>query len=806
MTSAARIDPIASTSVRSGNIVVTSLGIFLVLLFVYVLPPPYPVRAGVEWSWQIALTNAFLDGAQFGRDFVFTYGPWGFVAEPRGDPRIYPWLVSIRLLIAAGFASGVALIGVARIPSRIARWAWIGALLLLAAPTVVAPMLLFIVSTHLKNDQRRVWYFPTGLLVLSCALVMWVKFTLLIVILALCCLSAIQDLLNRKLPLIAGSVTVAGLGFWILAGQSLSNLPEYFRNSRYVAGSYSSAMALSGPRWQLFWGALVCFCVVAGYAVSVGKKWKLLPGAVWICLFCFLNFKQAFVRQDDYHVWLGLIDALLPGALILLGGAGLLNRMKSLVPASRWFNPLFSAVVAIPVVSCVLLPSIELATDTGAERVQGLAWKIRAVLSQATSSRRIAAYRRDLEIVRRKNGIQPIHGTADFFPNDLSEVSASGATPRLRPAVQGYASYNAHLTAMNAAFLHSSRRPDSVLFEVNPIDTNYPALEDPLSVLTYLSCYEPTGFTGKYLVLGATNCHETPRQLLLESRITPEQRLTVPPATGPIWAEIEVDYSALGGLAQFAFRTPAAELAVETETQQRKYRLTLESAKTGFLLSPVLRDAVSFARLYNRDQVDRRTNVRSIMVDFPFKRYYQQTVSVRLYTLQVPHRDLQQVLTPSTIQLARSVRSQLGMYSETVPSWGETISPPDKTTSSPGETTSSPVWLIKDGHAHLQVGSSSEGELDVNQGEHKMQVTFGVYNDCAYVSSPWSRVRFEVLWVAGASSATLLNKVAEVRGDAESSEVVSLALPGQPGRLVLRTGPEGGNCSAGAWWSDLDIR
>src|SRR5262249_9423082 len=152
---AATVDPLASTSVRRGNIVVTSLSIFLVLLFVYVLPPPYPVRAGVEWSWQMALTNAFLEGAQFGRDFVFTYGPWGFIAEPRGDPRIYPWLVATRLLIAAGFASGVALIAVARIPFRAARWAWIGTVLLLAVPTAVAPMLLFIVSTHLKNEQRR---------------------------------------------------------------------------------------------------------------------------------------------------------------------------------------------------------------------------------------------------------------------------------------------------------------------------------------------------------------------------------------------------------------------------------------------------------------------------------------------------------------------------------------------------------------------------------------------------------------------------------------------------------------------------
>src|SRR5215471_18351222 len=221
MTVAAKRDVYAARSARPADFVVTTLSIFLVLLFAYVLPPPYRVREGVDSSWQVALTNAFLDGAQFGRDFVFTYGPWGFIAEPRGDPRIYPWLVLTRFLIAAGVASGIAFIGVTRIPFRIARWAWIGVLLLLAVPTAVAPMLLFIISTHIRDDHRRVSYFTVVLLVLSCALVMWVKFTFCMIVVALCCLSAVQDLLRRKLPLVAISTAAASFGFWVLARQSV---------------------------------------------------------------------------------------------------------------------------------------------------------------------------------------------------------------------------------------------------------------------------------------------------------------------------------------------------------------------------------------------------------------------------------------------------------------------------------------------------------------------------------------------------------------------------------------------------------
>jgi hypothetical protein len=800
MTYAVKLSPRAGTSATSGNFVVTTLSIFLVLLFVYVLPPPYPIQAGLEWSWQAALTNAFLNGAQFGRDLVFTYGPWGFLATPRGDPRIYPWLVLTRLLMAAGFASGVALIGVTRIPYRAARYAWIGLLLLLASPIAVAPMLLFVTSIHLKNVRQRAWYVTVWLLVLSCALVIWVKFTLCILIAALCCLSTAQDLLNRKLPLIATGIAIAGSGFWILANQSLSNVPEYFRNSLYVAGSYSSAMGLAGSKVELVWGALVCACVVVSYALTVSKNLRVLPGAIWVCVFCFLNFKQAFARQDDYHTWLGLIDALLPGALILSAGTGSLDRMKIAALGNEKSTPVIRTLAVTPIILSVLVPFSELRTNVRAEHVQDLAWRIRAVFSQVTPAQRRMAYQRDLESIRRENRIQPIQGTADFFPNDLAEVFASGAMPRLRPALQGYASYNARLTAMNAEFLQSPRRPSSVLFDVNPIDNNYPALEDPLSIFSYLSCYEPTGFTGKYLLLRATICREAARELLLDTWTAPEQWLTIPSAKGPIWAEIEINPNALGKLTDFVLRMPSAELVIETETEQRKYRLTRESAKTGFLLSPVLNDVVSFASLYHPDQ-DAGTKVRSMIVSFPFgsARYYEKKLRVRLYALRVPERDRYKIIPPASLQFARSVRSRLEMHNTQA-----------KVTSRHGDVaifTSLPGWIVNGGHAYIQVGASSEGDVEVNQGAHSLQVKFGMdNNDCADMISPWLRARFDIIWTGGASPTTLFSKVVEARGDAKASEWVSLALPGQPGRIILRTEAEGGNCPSGVWWSDLDIR
>ncbi|HEX5431447.1 MAG TPA: hypothetical protein VFW83_05745, partial [Bryobacteraceae bacterium] len=90
----------------AGEFYFTSALVLLWLLGFYVLPGPAPLAPGLDPSWQAALTEAFLHHLQFGKDIVFTHGPWGFLNRPRGNPSIYPWLVSGRLVLALGMSAG----------------------------------------------------------------------------------------------------------------------------------------------------------------------------------------------------------------------------------------------------------------------------------------------------------------------------------------------------------------------------------------------------------------------------------------------------------------------------------------------------------------------------------------------------------------------------------------------------------------------------------------------------------------------------------------------------------------------------
>jgi hypothetical protein len=112
---------------RSEFYLTSALTLLLLLVF-YVLPPPPRLdlsEAALDQSWQATLVEQFLRHAQCGTDLVFTYGPWGFLAEPRGNPAIYPWLLFGRFVLTLGVSIGAAFLALLRIRRRSWRCVWL---------------------------------------------------------------------------------------------------------------------------------------------------------------------------------------------------------------------------------------------------------------------------------------------------------------------------------------------------------------------------------------------------------------------------------------------------------------------------------------------------------------------------------------------------------------------------------------------------------------------------------------------------------------------------------------------------------
>ncbi len=625
------------------------LAVLLYLLVAWVLPPPLPIRLEsnlLDPSWQIVLTDGFLHGAQFGRDIIYTYGPWGFLSTPRGDPRIYPWLLGGRLLIALAFVAGISIIAarIRRLALRFVAVFWIA---LLADLPALLPLLLLLLTlgpeppgdsgseSRLVNIQAA----AVHLLAVACGLAMWIKFTSFVITGALIAALAVQELWKHRAPWISLEVVSSSFVFWLLARQSPLDLPDFLRGAFSTAFSYSAEMFTPGPDWEVAVVVLLLAAVAVPCAMIFRSRrsWRLWPSAGWVALLLFLQAKEALVRHDGAHIWMGAIRQLLPSALLLLCRAGLFDPVVPAVvpPEVRATARVCTALV---VFLSLWLPAVELATRDGREQVATFADNFSAVIRRFTGEGFAAAYRSQLEAFRRKAPLTRVSGTADFFPDNQVLLYGNGLEPRLPPVPQAFAAYNADLTAVNAAFFRSASRPDFVFFDIAPIDNRYPSSSDPLSWRALMECYEPDGASGRWLLLRATGCVNSGSELVKETKVIPGEAVSVPADAGSaVRVQMEIRLNRAGSIAAALWKPPLTRLAVTTDAGRQIFRISPAAARTGFLLSPLIRDPASFGRLAQGEDIDPAARVRQFTISQsePGRRLFDSPIRVRLYKVRL---------------------------------------------------------------------------------------------------------------------------------------------------------------------------
>ena len=249
---------------RLSHIVRMLLLVLLIIFFVNkfgVFHPKMPA-GGLDASWSYGLNQAVSQGLTFGRDIIFTFGPYASVYTHEFHPA------TVGLMIFGTILLDVLYIGSFVWLLRNTHWQWDFVVLcsllaltltedafLLSIPLLVATLL---VRLH---DRDRIEAFrnkKTQIAVLfafAClGILPLIKGTLILETAGTCLFSAIFLVAIRRRALACVCLTSTALSMmvlWMISGQRLSALPGFFGTIRFVISGYSEAMALSGPSWEL---------------------------------------------------------------------------------------------------------------------------------------------------------------------------------------------------------------------------------------------------------------------------------------------------------------------------------------------------------------------------------------------------------------------------------------------------------------------------------------------------------------------------------------------------------------------------
>jgi hypothetical protein len=289
--------------------------------------------AGLENSWHAALHMALHEGVTFGNHLVFTYGPLGFLSVPTlwyGDTGIIAVIYALLLrtaIAAAVFAGARRSYGtvVAAIVALFVAGA-VGVELEVVAPSLgfeTIPFVVFSVWVVDRVADRRRLLIMMAVAGAVAGIQLLNKVSVGITVTALTIIMALGARGRRRDNLLVslGALVVALLAFWTVTGQSWGALPEYVRNSEQVVSGYALASLYEEPGlgWQYAaGGAAFAFGLVAAVHMtadddSARRRWGII--ALWVA-FCFVEFKDGFVRHDHIHAAIYFVS-LLGGFLAL---------------------------------------------------------------------------------------------------------------------------------------------------------------------------------------------------------------------------------------------------------------------------------------------------------------------------------------------------------------------------------------------------------------------------------------------------------------------------------------------------------
>lgn len=558
-----------------------------VLVFLVFVPffPSFPAD-GLDNSYRSAMNVAVEQGLQFGRDVIFTYGPFASVHSELYSPGTDGLMLGGSLLVAALICM---VFGKATV--RATRFAILGLPLLISergyvdAILICLPLLYLLcildISKNQTGQKAAVLFGAATLALLPLVKVSVAPSVLLCGCIAVFCVARH----NPRLAFAGGCVFLLSMCLaWHVAGQSILNLPSFFITSLPVVTGFADGMSSFGSVVAILAFIASAFTII--YACwQTGASHRLLAtvataGTLFFC------FKAGFVRQDG-HVVEGTYALIFVAYFLVLQRPGKVTLVTLLLAMVTW-------------VFCTS-PYRDNGPDAIGMRFEG-------ALRHSASGIKFRIFdpehfdrinEEQLAEVRRAHPLPDTQNSADLYPNDLSILFANGLNWHPRPVLQSYSAYAPALARSDERHLESSP-PGTVFFSVDPIDGHYPSLEDGASWLPLIDHYSIKSRAGSYAVLdfSAVDKALSLGAPILSTAATLGSPVDIPDGDDPIFAKIVVKPTVLGRIASLLFK--ASHLQIRTNYANGRistYRYIAGMGETGFVLSPTVSTTTDFILL-----------------------------------------------------------------------------------------------------------------------------------------------------------------------------------------------------------------
>lgn len=560
-----------------------------------------PITPGLDQSFVYAFNYAAAKHLSWGREFISTYGPYGYLVLTMDVGELVKSKIAFSFLHAV--ASGTAVAAYLQSVPGLRAGAWVGLTIALIYALNLQYgeyrwfglfLLVLLIGLHERRGRSLSAYAIAGLLA---GFYLLIKFSLgfgAIVTLVLGSLLIQRPLMAAyRLAVAVPAVVIGFLVGWIAHGGAISGIGAYLSTGWEVSSGYSSAMSLAPRGWQI--GAIsftIWFALIAVWVVVQRTPRNLLTLA-GLVFPLFIAWKHSMVRQDS-HV----------GFLFSFGIFVIAILLAEAVPSWRWRRTLPIAVVlVIP----LAIPWFN--AETGGPNAVGFLKDYLADrfvfpgLNDLARLSRYTAYRDGLaqasEYALRKQvlpeSMRAVIGrsSVDVYPWETSYVPANELFWVNRPVPASFTTYTPALDGLNAAFFKSNGRPKYLIWHtdvgVNSIDGRYLFWDEPRTLRAIVNYYDMVAADAGIFLLRA---REHPRfalpELLGTQSVEWNTWTPVPQTTGVILTEASMTRPLIMRFIRTIFREGPVLLSLRFNSgEEARYRVVPENMGGGLWISPV---------------------------------------------------------------------------------------------------------------------------------------------------------------------------------------------------------------------------
>ncbi|WP_141218256.1 hypothetical protein [Bordetella genomosp. 11] len=578
---------------------------------------PHMPEGGLDPSWRYALNQAMSQGLVFGRDIIFTLGPYAPVYTAAYHPATDGLMVGAALYFALSTGLLLVFLGIRHrlwMPVLVTIALMISASYAGDVPYLLYGLLVALAVTEIDDTcpdrpiaRRRLLalggiFLPLGLLPLIKGSFFIISAVAVLLTAGLWCYRAryVEAVAVVLLP-IGGSIA-----FWLIAGQPIGGLPDYLRAIFLGISGYTEAMSVEGQVREIaFYLGMGVILLLSLIGAQIGRTAVKVYLVVMLGMILFLAFKIGFVRHDGH--------ARAATSFLLLTSLCLAPIIKLPLRLASVAGALGLAVLSANIYSRLDLPVVVgIFSDTYTRAFAGL--KTRLSDGNELVSRFKAANGR----IAQDSTLPKLEGTADIYSYNQSSIFAVDNDWDPRPVFQSYAAYTPAMLKLNARHLQGDKAPDNIIFNIEPIDGRMPSMEDGASWPAILTNYRPVKLTDRLLLLKKVASPTDIREGLISTgRYSMGEKVDVPKNGRLVFAEIDISQSLIGRAANFLFKPSPLRIEFTLANgQTRTYRLISGMVRTGILVSPLVENTMEFSLLYDRQNFMINNNVRSFRI-FP---------------------------------------------------------------------------------------------------------------------------------------------------------------------------------------------